>query len=159
MHIQRLYFVGQRYVTAIKRMRIVFFQVCKNDSDCGTDQFCPPFVLGLQRRCSSCLDGAGKLCYNNNHCCGTALCQWGQCTEGVTKGDTGTSCKRNSDCLVEQHCCALVDGTYVHVLYNLWYDDNSLLGIIKVAYHDERSKLGAKSCIHQLHLLRKPILY
>ncbi|XP_072013476.1 dickkopf-related protein 3-like [Amphiura filiformis] len=83
---------------------------CSKDSDCEEGQFCTPFVLG-QRHCSNvkCVT-EGKPCYNNDQCCGeTALCAWGQCSEDIKAGESGTTCKTNADCL-ELHCCAVVDG-------------------------------------------------
>ncbi|XP_029701562.1 dickkopf-related protein 3a isoform X2 [Takifugu rubripes] len=78
-------------------------QGCVSAEDCGRGKYC---LQNTQRsRCRPCKP-VDVPCTLDEECCDGQLCVWGQCSHNATRGEAGSTCRRQSDCGPDL-CCAV----------------------------------------------------
>ncbi|KAJ7986092.1 hypothetical protein DPEC_G00347220 [Dallia pectoralis] len=77
--------------------------VCNIHEDCEKGKYCRH-----QKDRSSCRNckPLDERCSEDKHCCTGLLCVWGQCSQNTTKGQAGSTCKKQSECSHDL-CCAV----------------------------------------------------
>ncbi|XP_066487481.1 dickkopf-like protein 1 [Tiliqua scincoides] len=75
---------------------------CVSDNDCQKEQFC--FRSPLASWCQQC-KAKDMICQNDGECCLGYLCVWGKCTEGVSRGESGTRCDPRQEECAPGLCC------------------------------------------------------